>query len=178
MRNQTVAGIFLLFGLGLGLGASAEQDAGSPRIANSGIEQKPTLVRRDSGHALNSDDRLSVLAAALDSSTPVRSEHDCSHLVHAIYERAGLPYAYAPSSDLYAGIEQFQRVGKPQPGDLIVWRGHTGIVVTPAKHKFFSFLRGGPGIDDYESPYWKSRGKPRFYRYINSSREIVRVRHQ
>jgi hypothetical protein len=29
-------------------------------------------------------------------------------------------------------------------------------------------LRTGPGIDDYRSRYWKSRGEPRFYRYIKN----------
>ena len=177
MRSQTVPSILLLFGLGLGLCASFAQETGFVRSVN-GAAPEPTLIRSDSGRTLNSDDRLSVLAAALDSSTPRRAEHDCSHLVHAIYERAGFPYVYAPSTDLYAGVAEFQRVAKPQAGDIIVWRGHAGIVVMPAKHKFFSFLRGGPGIDDYESPYWKSRGKPRFYRYIKSSRGIVRVRNQ
>lgn len=115
---------------------------------------------------LTADDRLSVLAAALDSKMQRRSERDCSHLVHAIYERAGFPYTYASSDDLYAGVEGFQRVSRPEPGDLIVWRGHAGIVIHPARHSFFSFLHAGPGVDNYESSYWKNRGHPRFYRYV------------
>ena len=117
------------------------------------------------------DDRLSLMAAALRyPSTNARGglgpERDCSHLVHAIYEQAGLGYSYAPSSEIYAGAEGFERVKKPQPGDLIVWRGHVGIVIQPSQHIFFSDMRSGPGTDDYESPYWKSRGRPRFYRYM------------
>src|SRR5207248_2413863 len=77
---------------------------------------------RESDPSLNQDDRLSLIAAALDARVRRNSEHDCSHLVHAIYQRAGLPYAYAPSSDLYAGAEGFQRVKQPEPGDLVVWR--------------------------------------------------------
>ena len=137
---------------------------------------------------LNDDDRLSLIAAALDARVRRDSEHDCSHLVHAIYEQAGFPYAYAPSSDLYAGVEGFQRVKQPEPGDLIVWRGHAGIVVQPSKHIFFSFMTSGPGTDDYQTPYWKSRGHPRFYRYIKNqfcaecdsarkhSRQLVKVK--
>ena len=124
--------------------------------------------RRKAGQALDSDDRLALVSAALASKVRRYSGHDCSHLVHAIYERAGFPYTYASSDDLYAGIEGFQRVSHPQPGDLIVWPGHAGIVVRPSHHTFFSFLSTGPGTDDYESRYWKSRGRPRFYRYLKN----------
>ncbi|MGO9086975.1 MAG: hypothetical protein ACLQBK_17270 [Candidatus Sulfotelmatobacter sp.] len=96
------------------------------------------------------------------------SAHDCSHLVHEIYQRAGFPYVYASSDDLYDGVEGFRRVSKPQPGDVIVWPGHAGIVVQPSQHVFFSFLTRGPGTDDYRSRYWIARGQPRFYRYIKN----------
>jgi hypothetical protein len=115
---------------------------------------------------VSQDDGLSILAAALDSRMHLRSANDCSHLAHAIYERAGFPYAYASSSDLYDGVNDFERVAQPQPGDLIAWRGHVGIVVKPSRHIFFSFLRSGPGTDDWTSPYWKTRGRARFYRYL------------
>jgi cell wall-associated NlpC family hydrolase len=121
---------------------------------------------RKSGHTLTADDGMSVIAAALDEKVRHDSAHDCSHLVHAIYERAGFPYVYASSDDLYDGVEQFRRVSHPQPGDLVVWHGHAGIVVQPSRHVFFSFLTAGPGTDDYHSRYWLGRGKPRFYRYI------------
>lgn len=109
-----------------------------------------------------------MIAAALDSRARLRSQRDCSHLVHAIYEGAGFNYAYASSSELYSGVEGFVRVARPQPGDLVVWRGHVGIVIRPSRHIFFSFLRTGPGIDDYEDPYWASRGHARFYRYVKN----------
>lgn len=107
-----------------------------------------------------------MIAAALDSKVRRDGGHDCSHLVHAIYERAGFQYAYASSDDLYDGVEGFRRVWQPQPGDVIVWHGHAGIVVRPSRHVFFSFLTAGPGIDDYQSSYWTARGVPRFYRYV------------
>jgi len=112
---------------------------------------------------------MSVISAALDEKVRRDSAHDCSHLVHAIYERAGFPYTYASSDDLYDGVEGFHRVSRPQPGDLIVWHGHAGIVVQPSRHVFFSFLTAGPGTDDYYSRYWVGRGQPRFYRYIKNS---------
>ena len=156
--------------LGLALCASWAQESGRS-TTNPGKSAKGT--NRSGAHnkerTLNSDDRLAVLASALDSKTPRRAERDCSHLVHAIYERAGFPYAYADSDDLYSGVEPFQRVSKPQSGDLVVWHGHTGIVIRPSRHVFFSFLHAGPGIDDYKSQYWASRGEPRFFRYLKNN---------
>jgi cell wall-associated NlpC family hydrolase len=109
---------------------------------------------------------LAIVHTALHSG---RREADCSHLIHALYERAGFPYDYAPSSDLYAGTEEFRRVTNPQPGDLTVWRGHAGIAVNPARHSFFSMLSTGPGVDSWDSPYWKQRGQPHFFRYLKQA---------
>jgi NlpC/P60 family protein len=94
---------------------------------------------------------------------------DCSHLVHHLYEQAGYPYPYASSLDLYRGMGQFLRVRMPQPGDLVVWRGHVGIVVNPREHSFFSSVTSGTRVEDYGSAYWRARGHPRFYRYLTST---------
>lgn len=91
---------------------------------------------------------------------------DCSHLVHTLYQQAGYPYPYASSLDLYRGAGQFRRVRYAQPGDLIVWRGHVGIVMNPREHSFFSSVRSGTQIQNYRSTYWRSRGYPRFFRYL------------
>ena len=70
---------------------------------------------------LTPDDRLALIAAALDARDRQDSVRDCSHLVHAIYEQAGFAYAYASSTDLYSGVEGFQRTTRPQP--VIWWYG-------------------------------------------------------
>jgi cell wall-associated NlpC family hydrolase len=124
---------------------------------------------RKTERALSSKDRQVVIAVAMRSKTPRHGERDCSHLVHAIYQRAGFPYAYATSDDLYDGAHGFQRVSRPKAGDLVVWRGHVGIVIRPSRHAFFSFLHAGPGIDDYRNRYWKGRGEARFYRYLKNA---------
>lgn len=90
---------------------------------------------------------------------------DCSHLVNLTYRNAGYDYPYSSSFELYAGQENFARVRYPQAGDLVVWPGHVGIVMAPSEHSFFSLVSTGLEVQDYGSPYWRSRGKPRFYRY-------------
>ncbi len=115
---------------------------------------------------LTPSEGLAILGAALDARHYPDFPSDCSHLVHELYGRAGFPYEYASSSDLYAGIDEFRRVTSPQPGDLAVWHGHAGIVVNPTQHSFFSALSSGLGVDAYDSPYWKQRGRPRFFRYV------------
>jgi cell wall-associated NlpC family hydrolase len=156
--------------------AAWAQDGGNSLAENSHLSKtaknEPANVRRapKNEKVLTSDDRLAVIASALDSKTPRFSERDCSHLVHAIYQRAGFRYAYVDSDQLYDGVEGFQRVSRPDTGDLVVWHGHMGIVIRPSRHVFFSFLHSGPGIDDYENRYWRGRGQPRFYRYIKNDR--------
>src|SRR5215467_2141547 len=93
---------------------------------------------------------------------------DCSHLVHTLYEQAGYPYTYSSSLDLYRGAESFVRVRVAHPGDLIVWRGHVGIVMNPKEYTFFSSESTGARIGHYDSAYWRARGYARFYRYLTS----------
>ena len=94
------------------------------------------------------------------------TELDCSHFVQYLYEQAGLYYGYAPSRTLYDGMEGFKRVTHPRAGDLIVWRGHVGIVVDPDETTFLSALRSGVKVSSYQSHYWLRRGKPHFLRYV------------
>ncbi len=102
-----------------------------------------------------------------------RGAQDCSHLVHQTYLDAGFDYPYASSFELYAGDENFERVRHPQPGDLIVWPGHVGIVLEPLEHSFYSLVSTGLEAQNYEGTYWRSRGRPRFYRYKVESAEIL-----
>jgi hypothetical protein len=112
-----------------------------------------------------------VLAASRQEGAEAEGRtEDCSHLAHDLYEQAGYPYPYASSLDLYDGSKSFVRVSKPQPGDLVVWRGHVGIVVDPREHSFFSSVSSGPQTEYYNSPYWRARGRARFYRYLTRRR--------
>ncbi len=156
--------------MGLVLGAFASRpfcDAQSPPTGTASAQASRKDIRRSQVPVtLTRDDGLLVIAAALDSRAHATRHIDCSHLVHAVYDRAGFSYPYSSSSDLYDGTDEFRRVKHPQPGDLVVWSGHVGIVVNPAQHAFFSTLSHGPGIDSYDAEYWKGRGPVRFYRYI------------
>jgi hypothetical protein len=105
-----------------------------------------------------------------------RLKLDCSHLVHAVYGSLGLNYQYATSRTLYGGVHAFRSVSQPECGDLVVWRGHVGIVVDPARHRFISALRSGVKTASYFSKYWRRYGRPRFFQYalsdkVNTSRE-------
>jgi cell wall-associated NlpC family hydrolase len=159
----------LFCGLALSVSVcSAQQAPGHAGTSSATAPSASGHRGRSANRTLSPDDGLGVISAALDPKVRRYAGHDCSHLVHAIYERAGFPYAYASSDDLYAGVQRFQRVWHPQPGDLIVWSGHVGIVVRPSRHVFFSFTSAGPGIDNYDAPYWVSRGQARFYRYVKN----------
>src|SRR5246127_2839449 len=107
-----------------------------------------------------------ILATIPTVEAESESETDCSHLVHDVYEQAGFPYDYVSSRELYIGSTNFTRVRAPQAGDLVVWRGHVGIVIDPKEHSFFSSVRSGPDTQFYDSPYWRSRGIARFFRYV------------
>lgn len=164
------APLFLLFCLVALLAASGEEKReaadgsdGAPR-ENAAMQQRLKRAR-----PLTRSEGLRIVHAAMDSQHPVRSRYDCSHFVHGAYQRAGFPYTYASSSDIYAGDTEFLRVTNPQPGDVAVWPGHAGIVVNPARHSFVSVLHNGPGVDRYDAKYWRLRGQPRFFRYVKAA---------
>lgn len=156
--NQNGAVLVLLIGAWGSVFSTAQQSKVAPIPAKT-ASTPPNFL-------LAADDGLAVIAAALDARNYVSSKADCSHLVHDVYERAGFTYAYVPSTDLYGGVAEFRRVTRPQPGDLIAWPGHVGIVVSPIRHTFYSSLNSGLGVESYDSDYWKRRGRPHFLRYV------------
>jgi NlpC/P60 family len=158
------AGLFLV--LCVPAASGALQTAGSSKADDRTTHKYSEAI---APWLVSSDQGLAIIGAALESRRPIDSSADCSNLVHAIYQRAGLPYDYANSSELYRGTKEFRQVKHPQPGDLVVWRGHVGIVISPVQHSFFSAMRSGRGVEFYDSPYWQRRGQPRFFRYLKSA---------
>ncbi len=91
---------------------------------------------------LTEDERVRVLEAADPANFPatryrqgpnlrrgVEKETDCSRFVHEIYKRAGLPYAFRATQDL-GNAREFDLLPEKEalPGDLMLFRGHVGIV--------------------------------------------------
>jgi hypothetical protein len=116
---------------------------------------------------------VQVIETAWRNLSRFDSQIDCSHLVHEIYEQAGLRYRYSTSNELYRGIEEFERVRVPQPADLIVWPGHVGMVVNPQEHSFYSALSTGLKMNSYDAPAWRSRGPAHFFRFVMQPGERV-----
>jgi hypothetical protein len=161
--------LFVLFCV-VALPASGQEEAGRSQELKRVTREDADLPQRSNRvHTVTRAEGLAIVRVATESRRPVRSRYDCSHFVHGLYQRAGFPYVYASSSALYSGVTEFRRVVTPQPGDLAVWPGHTGIVVNPAQHSFLSVLHSGPGVDRYDSKYWKHRGRPRFFRYVKTA---------
>src|SRR6266481_4437499 len=150
--------------------------AGGCMAAGSQAQAQAASATQGSGsnsRLLSAKEGRAIVDAARDEDQLVRGAQDCSHLVHQTYLSAGFEYPYASSFELYAGSENFERVRKAQPGDLIVWPGHVGIVLEPLEHSFYSQVSTGLEAQNYLGPYWKSRGRPRFYRYKVESTETM-----
>ena len=156
--------------------ATAACLAGACMAAGSLAQAQAASASQGSGsnsRLLSAKEGRSIVDAARDADQPARGTQDCSHLVHQTYRSAGFDYPYASSFELYAGNENFERLRYSQPGDLIVWPGHAGIVVDPLRHSFYSLVSTGLEAQDYEGSYWKSRGRPRFYRYKVENAEML-----
>jgi hypothetical protein len=118
------------------------------------------------GRLLTRSEGREIVDLALNEMTTPDEKPDCSHLMQQVFDEAGFGYPYATSYQLYAGVPGFQRVERAQPGDLVVWQGHVGLVVDPLAHSFFSSVGTGLETQQYDSDYWRRRGRPRFYRYL------------
>ena len=170
-RSKAVVSLLLLILAAIPAAPAQEQQAGPNGEYRSARDNRDSR-QKTAPQSLTTDERLAILSTALDFRRRTKRAYDCSHFIHSLYESAGFPYEYASSADLYAGIDEFQQVSRPQPGDLVVWRGHAGIVTNPAQHSFFSLLSSGPSVDSYDSRYWKKRGHPRFFRYVKTSLSV------
>ncbi len=144
--------------------------AGSPQANAQAQSTSASQESVPSSRLLSAEEGRAIVEAARDQDQPAQ---DCSHLVHQTYLNAGFEYTYASAFELYAGNENFERVKKPQAGDLIVWPGHVGIVLDPLEHSFYSLVSTGLEAQNYLGPYWVSRGRPRFYRYKIENAEIM-----
>ncbi len=135
-------------------------------ISPANAQTAPSAQQSESNsRLLTAEEGRTIVNTAWGWEQSTEGTQDCSHLVHQVYLLAGYDYPYASSFDIYAGNENFGRVKTPQAGDLVAWPGHVGIVVDALQHSFYSLVSTGLEAQDYAGPYWRSRGRPRFYRY-------------
>lgn len=167
-QSPTRATFFVLF-LSLVVCGTTNQARAQEEIRPALTKFTTSLDSPDLPHNRPDAKSLLILIGAQIRET----ELDCSHFVQYLYEQSGLYYGYAPSRVLYDGMQGFRRVLHPKAGDLIVWRGHVGIIVDPAETTFLSALRSRVKTSSYQSHYWKRRGKPRFLRYVGKGETVT-----
>jgi len=94
---------------------------------------------------------------------------DCSHYVHEVYRDSGHPYEYKQTSH-FSSSKSFIKVDNPRPGDVVLWKGHMGIVVDPEEGAFIGAQSStGVAESNYLKGYWKdARVRIGFYRYNKS----------
>lgn len=152
-RRTGLTALLLVAGLTVGSG-----------LYGATFSVSPAGLAGDGQRLLNSQEGRAIVAAARKHRKTITRTLDCSHLAHEVFALAGFGYDYSPSDTIFRGMRGFQRVKKPQPGDLVVWRGHVGIVVDPEERSFYSWRTVGPAMVRWDSRYWRSRGERRFYR--------------
>jgi hypothetical protein len=163
MMRSFLVFLILTAGVAGAQNAGVSTTRGEEPVSESGSQLRP----------ITWNEGVQVIETAWRNLSRFDSQIDCSHLVHEIYEQAGLRYPYSTSNELYGGIQEFERVSEPQPADLIVWPGHVGVVVNPQEHSFYSALSTGLKMDSYDSPAWRSRGPARFLRFVLQPGERV-----
>jgi cell wall-associated NlpC family hydrolase len=167
-RSITPAACILAIGLLAACSHPKRARVDGPTGATPSLDtEAPTLLKQQDGSM--------IAETALALPRARRRGVDCSHLVQEIYNRAGFTYRYATSYELFQGsAPNFVRVSQAQAGDLIAWPGHVGVIIDPGQRTFYSALRSGPGIAHYDRPYWRRRGQPRLYRYLQSNSADLR----
>jgi cell wall-associated NlpC family hydrolase len=106
-----------------------------------------------------------------------RNGIDCSHLVYQALNEARQQVALpgtAPqvvdyrSTDTIVASKLFFGVDTPEPGDLVLWDGHVGIVMDPNLGTFIGAQTStGVAVASYTSGYWAKRSGLRFVRFVH-----------
>src|SRR5438067_11395684 len=89
-------------------------------IAHAGYARSDAPKENDRSKLLGAREGTELARMAIQYRPVDGVKPDCSHLVNQIYPDAGLNFRSPSTSEIYAGIDQFQRVHHPQPGALIV----------------------------------------------------------
>jgi lipoprotein Spr len=101
---------------------------------------------------------------------------DCSHFVYQVLNAARTRVAADGSFSTqlvdYRSTSAMENSGVwlptqlPQPGDLVMWDGHVGVVLDPAAGRFIG-AQTSTGVNEasYATGYWSQRSGRRFLRY-------------
>ena len=142
----------------------ANSDSGDP-IAPAALTSILEFLTRRLDDSATSIPRSVLSGPQSANSGTLPPPGDCSHFVHDTYATIGLDYPYSSSRELYQGTQSFTQISTPRRGDLIVWRGHVGIVIDPGQRTFLSVLRRGLRVSCWRSAYWRRHGVPLFYQH-------------
>jgi cell wall-associated NlpC family hydrolase len=138
----------------------------------------PALLNRDRAYLLEVADpenfpatRYRKGSRRLAADGTPKGEVDCSHFVHEVYKRAGLPYAFRPTEALLDAPE-FEVVpnSEAKAGDLLVMRGHVGILDEKGKLISATLTRRR------RAPSSITRYDLRNFRNIRGKRYVLRYR--
>ena len=95
---------------------------------------------------------------------------DCSGFTKHVMSRCGIniPAGSANQKNAGTGVSPSQA----QAGDLVVWKGHVGLVIDSNKNMIDAGSGSVPKIRSYETDYWRSRGSYVIRRVIDPNKMV------
>ena len=95
---------------------------------------------------------------------------DCSGFTKHVMDRCGIkiPAGSANQKNAGTGVDKSQA----QAGDLIIWKGHAGLVYDSNKNMIDAGSGSVPKIRSYDTSYWKSRGDYSIRRVIEPNKLV------
>ena len=95
---------------------------------------------------------------------------DCSGFTKHVMSRCGIniPAGSANQKNAGTGVDPSQA----QAGDLVVWKGHVGLVIDSNKNMIDAGSGSVPKIRSYETDYWRSRGSYVIRRVIDPNKMV------
>ena len=96
---------------------------------------------------------------------------DCSGFTKHVMDRCGVKISAGSANQKNDGIGVDK--SQAQAGDLVVWKGHVGLVVDSNKNMIDAGSGSVPKIRSYETDYWRSRGDYVIRRVLPNPNEMV-----
>lgn len=96
---------------------------------------------------------------------------DCSGFTKHVMDRCGIKISAGSANQKNDGVGVDK--SQAQAGDLVVWKGHVGLVVDSNKNMIDAGSGNVPKIRSYETDYWRSRGDYVIRRVLPNPNEMV-----